>query len=137
MSSRARIGRGKEGSLGGGSVSGETEGSSRGAPPSYRSRVGGGEEGEEGEEVRLLVRLRNGQDVNCFVSSRSTVGDLHAMAVGRSCGLGLKCTVADTVVATIGGYEEVFWDGDRIEQVKPYFYNEEVVLLKECCVEKA
>lgn len=135
----ARTGRGKEGSSGGASVSGRsvTDGSSRGAPPSYSSRVaaaegGGGEE----EKVRLLVRLKNGQDVACFVSLRSTVGDLHAMAVGRSCRLGLKCTVADTVVATIGGYGEVFGDEDGIGLVKPYFYNEEVVLLKEYCAEK-
>lgn len=83
------------------------------------------------QEVRLLVRLRNGQELTCFVAADATVGELHGMAVSRSCSLGFTCTVGDTAMATCGGCEELFYDDDTVRQVKPYFHNGYVVQLKD------
>ena len=102
--------------------------SSRGAPPSYCSRVSSPV--GKGETVRLLVRLSTGTNVCFMVSPTCTVGDLRAMAVERSCGLGVKCGMENTMMANVGGYEERFCDEDRIESVMGWFYNKEVVELK-------
>ncbi len=134
----------------------EPQSVSRGVPPSYRSRVptvAGGrrsvgahdnvysdaavaQNGSIGgvtakQETRLLVRLRGGQELTCFVPPESTVGDLHRIAVRRSCSLGVGCTVAGTAIAMCGGYEELFSDEDKVRRVKPYFHNQYVVQLKD------
>ena len=99
-----------------------------------RTSVGDGTESLrslDDEEFRILVRFRNGQEITCFLPVDATVGDLHTMAVKRSCSFGFPCTMKDTAIGTCGGYEEFFFSEDPIIKVKPFIYNEEMVELKD------